>query len=109
MNYYNNISRETFWGSTAYTPVKNRQYPTYPFGWQTDQEQTEVPLVQGDPYANVKCLKAIMHDRAYDNEQSMDREDFAVLSSDARHEMVRVAVIITVVCFVLLLLFHLYG
>ena len=150
---------EGFWGSTGWTPVKNRLYPSYPFGWHGRIQKTDFPRCQTDPYNNANYLKAQVapldnvkparigdinlassysHDvldsavapMKWENEgddhetarqldhmtrgkpiMMLEGEPFidVRLNRAAHREIVRSAMIITAISFLLLTLFHLYG
>lgn len=52
------LAREEFWGSTGWTPVKNRLYPSYPFGWHSMIQKPDFPRCPTLPYSNTDYLKA---------------------------------------------------
>ena len=129
----NNNNTEGFWGSTAYTPVSNRLYPSYPFGWHGPVQQPDFPRCLGNPYDSTDWLKSQINQEKpfsaiapiYWEKQGDRMEQQAAmissahegkekfidirLGSELHREMIRTAIIIAMVAFVLLALFHKYS
>ena len=119
---YNN-NKEGFWGSNAWTPVRNRLYPTYPFGWHGQQQKPDFPTCFANPYINDDYLKSIIspldnvkpkldHPDIYSDFPQHDREGFiniGSLTKEQKREFFRSLLIISLICFVLLSIFHIYG
>lgn len=147
--------KEGFWGSTGWTPVKNRLYPSYPFGWHGKINKPDFPRCHANPYNNANALKAQVakldnvkparigdmnlayvdhgtgarapmewEDEGNDRETArqldhltrgkpvfLEGEPFIDIRLDkaAHREIIRSALVITAIAFVLLSLFHMYG
>lgn len=51
------MTQENFWGSSFHTPVKNRLYDSYPFGWHGQQNSPDFPTCNSNPYASSPYLR----------------------------------------------------
>ena len=106
---------EGFWGSNAYTPVKNRLYPAYPFGWHSKIEKSDFPRCFADPYNNSNWLKMqvakndkVKPMRLDSNAASAEHFIDIRLGNKAHREIMRTLLIVGLVCFMILAIFHLY-
>lgn len=117
--------KEGFWGSNAWTPVRNRLYPTYPFGWHNQIQEPDFPTCFANPYANDDYLKSIVSPldnvkpklgvpdiyqdyRDYNNNNN-SYEAFTMLTKEQKREFFRSLLVIVLICFVLLSIFHVYS
>lgn len=48
---------EHFGANTAYTPIRNRLYDSYPFGWSDPADIPDYPRCAVNPYASTQSIK----------------------------------------------------
>lgn len=117
-NNNNDNLKEGFWGANAWTPVRNRLYPTYPFGWHAKETKPDFPTCFANPYANADYLKSIVAPINH-VKGKMDvpdiyshfpiKEGFIGLTQKQKKEFFRSLIVIGLICFGLLSIFHIYG
>ena len=115
-------SVEKFWGSTAYGPVKNRVFHTYPFGYHNKIQPTDFPRCGSNPYEGSNYIKLKLNQMQkqkdmlvpkeyhYNTAQKPFIETYENMTQNQKtaveKEVMRPLLIIAFVCFFILSLFH---